>query len=122
MENMMGKCAYCGTEIGVMADSQAGADEAASKECGCYGSKLARKQESMKECLHELLGSGCEELGFKPVANEVYCVIENAALMALEGVVQGATFKVDGTLVSIKAGEKTKVKRKYTYEQDGEIE
>lgn len=122
METIMGKCKYCGMEIGVMAQTQPEADETASKECGCYGSKLAEKQKSMKECLRELVGSECESLGFRPVADEVYRVIEDTALMALDGRMQNATFKVDGTLISIKAGEKTKVKRKYTYEQDGEIE
>ena len=122
MKTLTGKCEFCGTEMGVMAETQADANRLAAERCGCAGVGIARKKESMKKRLGELIGSKCGGAGFSPVTDDVYDVIETVGIMAIEGQMQQASFKVDGTTVSIKAGEKTKVSRKYTHEQSGEIE
>lgn len=122
MQSMMGKCEYCGAEMGVMAQTQAEANEIASEKCDCANSRIAEKRRCMRERLQELIGDKCEELSFTPVEADVYSMIETAADMVLEGRVQNAVFKVNGTVITIKTGEKTKVSRKYTYEQKGEVE
>ena len=122
MENMMGKCEYCGTEIGVMAKTQAEANELASEKCSCAGVTKARKKTVMKNYLARFIGSACTEMGFNPVEQAVYDAIETVGLMVVDGLMQKATFNVDGTTISITAGKKIKVKRTYTYEQTGEIE
>ena len=122
MENMIGECRYCGLGIGVMAETQAEANEIASRECSCAESKIENKKKAMRDRIEELAGAGCEELGFSPVDPEICEEIKAVGSMIIEGKLQQASFKVDGTNILIKAGEKTKVTRKYTYEQTGEIE
>lgn len=122
MENLMGRCEFCGTEMSVLAETQTEADRLAAEKCGCAGVRIARKKECMKERLDSLIGAGCEDAGFSPVERAVHDAIETIGFMAIEGQLQQAAFKVDGTTISIKAGEKTKVTRKYTYEQSEEVE
>lgn len=122
MENLMGRCEFCGTEMGALAETQTEANKLAAEKCGCAGVRIARKKECMKERLDSLIGAGCEDAGFSPVERAVHDAIETIGFMAIEGQLQQAAFKVDGTTISIKAGEKTKVTRKYTYEQSEEVE
>jgi len=122
MKNMMGECRFCGMAIGVMAETQSEANEIASKECSCAESKIEHKKDAMKERIEELAGDICVELGFSPVDPEICEEIKVIGSMIIEGKLQQASFKVDGTNITIKAGEKTKITRKYTYEQTGEIE
>lgn len=122
MKNMMGTCMYCGTGIGVMAETQTEANEIASRECSCAESKIENKKKAMRDRIEELAGVGCEELGFSPVDPEICEEIKTVGSLIIESKLQQASFKVDGTNIMIKAGEKTKVTRKYTYEQTGEIE
>lgn len=122
MKNLMGKCEYCDAEIGVMAETQAEANEIASEKCNCGGSGIAKKKHCMSERLQMLVGENCEELGFRPAENEAFEIIERTAYMVIEGRIQSAVFKIGGTAISIKGGEKTKISRKYTYEQAEEIE
>ena len=122
MEVIMGKCKYCGAEIGVMAETQAEANEIASEKCNCGGNEIAKKKHYMSERLQLLAGENCEEMGFRPVENEAFEIIERAAYMVIEGRIQSAVFKINGTAISIKGGEKIKLSRKYTYEQKEEIE
>lgn len=121
MENMMGKCEFCGNEFGVMANSQAEADRIAAKECQCAGGRTARKKEKMIENLNSLIGQNCSN-EFAPVEVAVHDAIETIGLMIVDGQMQEATFKVDGTAVSLKNGRKIKVTRRRIYEQTGEIE
>lgn len=122
MATMMGKCEYCGMEIGVIAKTQAEANKMASEKCDCHGGRIAEKKRCMSERLQELAGKECGKLGFQPVEDEVFAAIERIAHMVIDGRIQSAVFKVSGTVISIKGGEKTKILRKYTYEQKEEIE
>lgn len=121
MKNMMGKCEFCGNEIGVMADTQAEANRIAEEQCQCAGVRTARKKEKMKENLDNLIGENCS-LEFIPVEQTVYDAIETIGLMIVDNMLQEATFKVDGTAVSLKNGRKIKVTRRRIYERGGEIE
>lgn len=121
MENMMGKCGYCGAEIGVMAETQEEADRLAEQQCGCIGVKLARKKQSMKEKLDSLIGKECSA-EFAPVDPLVYDTILTVGYMIIDGVMQQAVFKVDGTTVALKAGKKIEVVRRKVYEQTGKVE
>ena len=122
LKNMVGKCEYCGNEFSVLASSQAEANKMAAEQCSCPGQRIAEKKTMLKEKLKELTGPGCEELNFRPVENSVMDLIEGLGCLAIEGKVQSISVKVDGTTISIKAGEKTKVSRKYLYEQGEDIE
>lgn len=122
MKNYTGKCEYCGMEMGVMAESQKQANEIASKECDCGGGRIAEKKKMLMVNIEDLCGPECAELGFRPVGDETLQLIQRVGCMVVEARLQNATVKVDGTEVSIKGGEKIKVKRKYTYEKTGEVE
>lgn len=122
METITGRCRFCGQEMSVIAENQTKADQMVENQCGCIGVTNERKKESMAKELDRILGAGAEEAGFSPVEKAVADAIETVGFMAIEGMLQGASFKVDGTVITIKVGEKIKVSRKYTYEQSGEIE
>lgn len=121
MKSMMGKCEFCGNEIGVMAESEAEANKLAAEQCACAGVRLQEKKESLCSKLEELAGSLCDEQGFTPVDPEVLEIIRKTGCTAIDGKIQAAAFKVDGTTISIKAGDKTKVTRKYIFERAAEI-
>ena len=126
MEGLMGKCRFCGNEFGVLAEDQRSADEAASKDCGCGGwekeMEARRKKFELREELIRLAGEGCEELMFKPVSGEVLTKLTEIGNMIVDGQIRQATLKIDGTTFTLSGGEKIKVKRGYSYEQNGEIE
>lgn len=122
METITGRCRFCSQEMSVIAENQAKADQMVENQCGCIGVTNERKKESMAKELDRILGAGAEKAGFSPVEKAVADAIETVGFMAIEGMLQGASFKVDGTAITIKVGEKIKVSRKYTYEQSGEIE
>ena len=122
MKNFTGICEYCGAEIGVIAKNQIEANKMASEQCACGGNKVAEKKKMRKENIAQLLGTECEALGFRPVDREIITVIEQLGCMAIDGRIQNVAIKVAGTVINIKAGEKTKIKRKYTYEQEGQVE
>lgn len=122
IKSMMGKCEYCGAEIGVMAKNQVEANKMASEKCDCSGARTAQKKRMLAEKLKELAGDGCEELGFRPVDTEIKEAIESIGKMVIDGRVQNAAFKVDGTVLNIKGGAKVKISRKYIHEQAEEIE
>ena len=122
MENMMGICEYCGNEIGVIAENQQQANELASEQCSCLGQRIAQRKNKVKEKIKELTDPQCEALNFIPVDDEIRVLIETLGCMAVEGRIQQVMLKIDGTIITIKSGEKTKVARKFTYEQGGTIE
>lgn len=126
MEGLMGKCRFCGNEYGVLAEDQRAADEAASKECPCGGwereLETERKKFELREELIRLAGKGCEELRFRPVADEVLTELTCIGNMVVDGQIRQATLKIDGTTFTMSGGEKIKVKRGYNYEDGGEIE
>ena len=121
MENMMGKCEYCGAEIGVMAETQAEANRMAEEKCACAGVRRARKKEMMKEKLDALIGEQCPP-EFNHVDSVVYDTILTVGYMIIDGVMQSATFKIDGTTVTVKAGKKIEVTRRRVYEQGAEVQ
>ena len=45
MDNYMGRCEYCGKEMGIMAESQEEANHIVAKECFCGGAKQAEEIE-----------------------------------------------------------------------------
>lgn len=122
VKSMVGKCEYCGTEIGVIANSQAEANEIASEQCDCSGARTAQKKRILSEKLKELAGDQCEEMGFRPVDTDIKDAIENIGKMVIDSRIQNITIKVDGTLINIKGGAKVKISRKYIHEQFEEIE
>lgn len=122
MENLVGICKYCGAQMGVLAQNQTEADRMAEEKCTCGGAKKARKKESVLKEINNIIGPGCAE-GFSPVEEAVHAAIETIGLMIVDKQLQQASFKVDGTVVTIKSGlSGIKVSRKRTYEQTGEVE
>ena len=121
MENMMGKCEYCGAQIGVMAATQEEANKIAEEQCGCAGGRRARKKENMKEKLDALIGEQCPP-ELNPVDQVVYDTILTVGCMIIDGIMQSATFKIDGTTVTVKAGKKIEVTRRRVYEQGAEVQ
>lgn len=126
MESLMGKCRFCGNEFGVLAEDQRAADEAVSKKCSCGGwekeLEARRKKFELREELIRLAGDGYEALMFKPVSGEVLTKLTEIGNMIVDKKIRQATLKIDGTTFTLTGGEKIKVKRGYSYEQNGEIE
>ena len=122
----MGKCRFCGNEFGVLAEDQRAADEAVSEKSSCGGwakeLEARRKKFELREELIRLAGEGCEELMFKPVSGEVLTKLTEIGNMIVDKKIRQATLKIDGTTFTLTGGEKIKVKRGYSYEQNGEIE
>ena len=81
-----------------------------------------KKKFELREELIRLAGEGCEELMFKPVSGEVLTKLTEIGNMIVDGQIRQATLKIDGTTFTLSGGEKIKVKRGYSYEQNGEIE
>lgn len=81
-----------------------------------------RKKFELREELIRLAGKGCEELRFRPVADEVLTELTEIGNMIVDRQIRQATLKIDGTTFTLSGGEKIKVKRGYSYEQNGEIE
>lgn len=75
MDYMTGRCRFCGSERGVLADDQERANEIVSKECACgrweEEEDRLRKKFLLKNELARLLGDGCQEMGFTPLSPEV---------------------------------------------------
>lgn len=122
MKNYMGKCEYCGNEYGIMAKTQAEADAEAEKQCDCRGARVAEKKRKLSEELELFIGEKADALNFAQVKPAIHDAIKVIGGMIVEDLIESATFRVDGTTITIKAGKKTKVTRKYTYEQTGEVE
>ena len=121
MESLMGTCRYCGSQVGVMAENQSRADAMITESCNCTQAQNERKKEKLREKLEGLAGNNCTDAGFAPVEKTVFDAIEALGFAAIDGLLQTVTIKVDGTVITIKAGEKTKATRKFTYEQSEEI-
>ena len=81
-----------------------------------------RKKFELREELIRLAGKGCEELRFRPVADEVLTELTCIGNMVVDGRIRQATLKIDGTTFTMSGGEKIKAKRGYNYEDGGEIE
>lgn len=123
MKNFMGRCPWCGTEIGVMAEDQSEADMLAEEKCLCEAAETGRNKEKMADEVDRLIGRDCtkEDNELLPVEKDVYTIIFDAAMLAVEGVIEGAVFKVDGTNITIKSGTKTTIKRERKYVRTGEV-
>lgn len=122
IQNFMGRCKYCGNEVGIMAESQFEADREVAERCKCGGAETERKKIEMATEVDYLIGKNCaDESGFRPLKEEMYLLIHKTAMLAVEGAFESASFKVDGTNIKITSGTKTKIKREYKYEQTGEV-
>lgn len=122
MESLTGICRFCGMEMNVLAENQETANRMVEEKCTCGGIRIERKKESMAKELDALIGENCAE-GFAPVEDAVHSAIEIIGFMMIDKCLQEASFKVDGTVISLKGTAKgIRITRKRTYEQTGEIE
>lgn len=125
MGTFTGKCRYCGNEINIIAESQEDADRQASRDCSCGGMRqeeaVHRRKAAMTNELAKLIGSGCEEEGFRPVKDRTAMTIAVLGEMVVDGEIQKATIAVDGTTITIAGGEKIRVKRVMKYEQGSQV-
>lgn len=125
MGTFTGKCKYCGNEINIIAEDQEDADRQASRDCSCGGMRqeeaVHRRKAAMTNELAKLIGSGCEEEGFRPVKDRTAMIIAVLGETVVDGEIQKATIAVDGTTITIAGGEKIKVKRTMKYEQGSQV-
>ena len=122
MGTFTGKCRYCGEEINIIAENQSDADRQASRGCGCGGyqreQQIAERKEHMTGALMALIAPGCEQQNFRPLRDETCNMIGQ---MVVDGEIQQARISVDGTVITIKGGEKIKITRSMKYEQGENI-
>lgn len=121
MQNYMGKCRFCGREVGVMAESQELANDAIERNCQCGGARLAEKKEEVRNEIEAYVGEECENEGFKPVSKEIRSLIMQIGELVAERKIRKASLAVDGTTITITGGEKVEVKRGYKYEKSTKI-
>ena len=125
MDNYMGRCEYCGKEMGIMAESQEEANHIVAKECFCGGAKQAeeieRKKQELRTQLDQLTGPDCEELNFIPLPEELRDILNQIGEAVVDGKIRQITMKTYGTQIVIRGGEKIKATRSYKYEQGGEV-
>lgn len=107
---MNGTCKFCGQMKEVFdAQSQQGADEKATAECGCEGAVFERRKESLKDGIRALFGKGADKRGFDAVSKLELELIEQAALRIMTGEVRKVNY-------DIACGDKVSIK-----EKDGEV-
>ena len=126
MDNFMGRCKYCGKEVGIMAESQEEANHIVAKECSCGGAKqeedIERKKRELHTQLAQLTGPDCEELNFIPLPEELRDILNQIGEAVVDGRIQQINMKAYGTQITIRGGEKIKMTRSYKYEQGGEVQ
>lgn len=126
MDNYMGRCEYCGKEMGIMAESQEEANHIVSKECFCGGAKqveeIERKKQELRTQLDQLTGPDCEELNFIPLPEELRDILNQIGEAVVDGKIRQITMKTYGTQIVIRGGENIKATRSYKYEQGGEVQ
>lgn len=123
MQNIMGKCKYCGHEQVVFASDVNEANETVSRNCSCKGADIETKKALMENQLSELAGEMAPNSGFAPVQPEIYEDIQAIAMRVVAGEIRSATLKVDGTVITFtNSNGKIKAVRRKTYEQGGNIE
>lgn len=123
MQNIMGKCKYCGFEQVVFATDQQDANTKVSQNCNCKGAEIETRKSLMENQLSELAGEMAPNSGFAPVSPEVYREIEAIAMRVVTGEIRSASLKVDGTSISFtNSNGKIKAVRRKTVEQGGNIE
>lgn len=124
--SFMGRCEYCGKEMGIMAESQEEANRIIAKECSCGGARQAEDIERKKQELHaqlaQLTGTDCEELNFIPLPEELRDILNQIGEAVVDGRIQQINMKAYGTQIVIRGGEKIKMTRSYKYEQGGEVQ
>lgn len=112
MDNYMGRCEYCGKEMGIMAESQEEANHIVAKECFCGGAKQAeeieRKKQELRTQLDQLTGPDCEELNFIPLPEELRDILNQIGEAVVDGKIRQITMKTYGTQIVIRGGEKIK--------------
>lgn len=101
MDNYMGRCEYCGKEMGIMAESQEEANHIVAKECFCGGAKQAeeieRKKQELRTQLDQLTGPDCEELNFIPLPEELRDILNQIGEAVVDGKIRQITMKTYGT-------------------------
>ena len=96
-----GQCQFCGKKMEVMARSQEEADSIATADCSCAKSMRKKEYDAMITNLNALLGSGCEQYGFKPVEGRIGDLIVEVADMIFDKKSGKATFAIDGTTIKL---------------------
>lgn len=101
---MIGVCKYCGQSKEIFdAQSQLGADEKATAECGCEGAATERRKAKIKEGIKDLFGKGADKQGFASVSKLDFALIEETAFKVMQGEVRKANYDIAcGDKVSIK--------------------
>ncbi len=123
MKNFIGRCNNCGREQSTFAVSQKIADRMVTENCDCKGGDIKEKRILMHRQLNTLCGEEAPDYGFEAVRPGTYDVILDIADLVVEGKIQTATFKIDGTTISMSnAGGKIRAKRSQKIEQGGNIE
>ena len=125
MGTFTGKSRYCGEEINIIAENQRDADRQASRDCRCGGYqrelRIAERKEHMTGALMALIAPGCEQQNFRPLRDETCNMILRIGQMVVDGEIQQARVSVDGTVITIKGGEKIKATRSMKHEQGENI-
>lgn len=122
-QNFIGRCRNCGREQSTITSSQEAADRMVTESCDCRGGDVPEKKILMHRQLKTLCGEEAPEYGFDAVDPNTYDRIVEIADLVVEGKIQTATFKVDGTTISMSnAGGKIRAKRSQKIEQGGNIE
>lgn len=123
METMIGRCEYCGAEQTVIAESQEDADRQVMESCGCPGAEIGEKKKKLQRTLDEVAGEFAPDNGFNALKPEVFAAIMTIGGYTVEGKVSKATFKVDGTNITIANNNgKVSAYRTVTHKQGGSIE
>lgn len=101
---MIGVCKFCGQTKEVFdAQSQQGADEKATAECGCEKAVIERRKTDIKGKVKDLFGKGADKRGFREASKLEIALIEETALKVMQGDVRKANYDIAcGDKVSIK--------------------
>lgn len=122
MNTLEGICIYCGQTQIVIATDQEDANRQVTEACDCLGAQTREKKEMLKFRLDLLCRDGAGDNGFTAVSDDVYKIITMLGEKVVEGKVNKAVLKVDGTQISIaNNGDKITATRSKTVKQGGAI-
>ncbi|NBH61597.1 hypothetical protein D1155_08040 [Anaerotruncus sp. 80] len=120
MDTYQGTCKYCGNMKPIIEESQEAADERVSNECACGGAKLEEVKARLMANINFIARKN-EGKALSQLAEEQVKLLKRAASEIVDGNCLKAVFDFGSSKVTIwDAGEKYKVKRTTTREEQAE--
>ncbi len=108
---MEGYCKHCGQARIVRANTEEEANYIATRDCSCEGAEIEAKVEAAEAALEYVAQSE----NMCRIEGNLLTLIKATIPYIVEGDIGSVSFKLSDSTLSIKSGEKIKIKRKRDY-------